>query len=77
MTQEKFNEVAVEMLLEDRIKAKFDFIKKRGMYFIIDTENGDKKVAFNGKVFSCKTTGKLAETLFKLREGYAQSLLNN
>lgn len=76
MTQQKFNEIATGMLLENKVKAKFDFIKVNGFYYIIDTDK-DKRVAFNGKVFRCKTTKRLAETLNTLRIMYKHKLLQN
>lgn len=76
MTQQKFNEADTTMSLEDQVRAKFDFIKVNGFYYIIDTDK-DKRVAFNGKVFRCKTTKRLAETLNTLRIMYKRKLLLN
>lgn len=75
MTQEKFNEVANEMVIEDIAKQKFTYQKVGGFYYIIDSETGNK-VSLYGKVFRAKGVTKLGKTLFMLREAYKKQLEN-
>ena len=72
-SQEVFDKVANEMLIDDLAKEKFTYKKIGSFYFIIDAETGNKCSA-DGKVLRSKGVKKLAETLFLLREGYKKQL---
>ena len=72
-SQEVFDKVASEMVIEDLAKEKFTYKKIGSFYFIIDAETGNKCSA-DGKVLRSKGVKKLAETLFLLREGYKKQL---
>lgn len=76
MTQEVFNKVATEMLIEDAAKAKFSFKKVNGFYYIIDTETGNRCITEEGKTkpFRTRTVTKLSKELYKLRTAYKKHL---
>ena len=72
-SQEVFNKVASEMVIDDLAKERFTYKKIGSFYFIIDAETGNKCSA-DGKILRSKGVKKLAETLFLLREGYKKQL---
>ena len=71
--QEILNKVKEDIDIEDLIKRKFTFKKVKGFYYIIDSRSGSK-VSLNGRVFRSKGKTKLADMLWKLREGYRKQL---
>ena len=72
-SQEVFDKVASEMVIDDLANEKFTYKKIGSFYFIIDSETGYKCSA-NGKILRSKGVKKLAETLYLLREGYKKQL---